>query len=305
MTPVNPPSPLAQRISVVVLTHNRVDALARCLRQLRALPEQVPIVVVDNASEDGTPDRLARDFPDVRLLRSEVNLGAAARNFGVAAVHTPYVAFCDDDTWWAPGALALAARCLDAHPRVAAISAQVRVGRQRRRDPTCDAMAASPLPRQGLPGPALVGFMAGTAVVRVSAYQQVGGYEPRFFLGGEAALLGLDLLSAGWSIVYADDIVSHHHPSPLGRDLRGRHIALARNRLWLGCLRLPWRTAWADARAVIERAAHDHVLVPALVQALQGLPWALTHRRVVPQAVEASYRAVNLPQAASPSSSPH
>lgn len=291
---MNRPSSLASRISVVVLTHNRADELTRCLRHLRALPEQVPIIVVDNASRDGTADHLRRDFPGVRLLRSEHNLGAAARNVGVAAVQTPYVAFCDDDTWWAPGALTLAVRCLDLHPGVGALSAQVRVGQQRRRDPTCDAMAASPLPRWGLPGPALIGFMAGAAILRVKAYRQVGGYEPRFSLGGEAALLGLDLLSAGWSIVYADDIVTHHHPSQRGRDIRDRHIALACNRLWVGWLRLPWRTAWADARCVIGRAARDHVLAPALMQALPGLPWALMHRRVVSQAVDAAYRAVHL-----------
>ncbi|UUX95067.1 glycosyltransferase family 2 protein [Aquabacterium sp. J223] len=287
--------PLAHRLSIVVLTHNRRHELVRCLRRLQSLPESVPIVVVDNGSTDGTAQRVHRDFPAVRLVRSERNLGAAARNLGVEAVATPYVAFCDDDTWWAPGALTRAALRLDAHPRVVALSAQVRVGAQNRRDPTCDAMAASPLPSQGLPGPALVGFMAGAAVVRVRAFRDAGGYEPRFFLGGEEALLGLDLLAAGGAIVYADDIVTHHHPSASGRDPRGRHLAVARNRLWLGWLRLPWAMALADARLALGEAARQGVLMPALARALAGLPWALARRRVVPAAAQAAYRAVHRP----------
>jgi GT2 family glycosyltransferase len=291
---------LADRLSVVVLTHNRQRELVRCLRHLQALPESVPVVVVDNGSTDGTAQRLRRDFPDVRLVRSERNQGAAARNLGVDAVTTPYVAFCDDDTWWAPGALSKAALRLDAHPRVVALSAQVRVGADHRRDPTCDAMASSPLPAQGLPGPALVGFMAGAAVVRVDAFREAGGYEPRLFLGGEEALLALDLMAAGGAIVYADDIVTHHHPSPRGRDPRGRHLAVARNRLWLGWLRLPWPMALADARLALGEAARRRVLLPALAQALAGLPWALSRRRVAPPSVCEAYRAVHLSRHGAP-----
>lgn len=292
---MRPCAELSERISVVVLTHNRPDELDRCLRHLRALPEQVPLIVVDNASQDDAARRFGPEFPRVQWVRSGHNAGAAGRNLGVAAVRTPYVAFCDDDTWWAPGALTLAARCLDEHPGVGALSAEVRVGPQRRLDPTCEAMAASPLPRHGLPGPALIGFMAGAAVVRTAAYRAVGGYEPRFFLGGEEALIGLDLLEAGWKIVYAGGVITHHHPSPRQRNTRGRHIALGRNRLWLGWLRLPWRTAWVDARHTLLQAARHHVLTPVLLQALAGLPWALARRQVVSPEVHAAYCAVHLP----------
>ena len=118
-------------------------------------------------------------------------------------------------------------------------------------------------------------------------------------------MLGLDLLARGWSIVYADDIVTHHYPSSTGRDVRARLVALARNRLWLGCLRLPWRTAWDDACRTLHEAARHHVLAPALLRALPGLPWALRHRHVVPQAVAAAYRAVHLPHGGATPLPPH
>src|SRR5690606_17257775 len=143
------------------------------------------IVVVDNASSDGTSAIVRRRFPQVVLVSAEANLGAAGRNAGVARVTTPYVAFSDDDTWWLPDALEQAADLLDRHPQVAAVAARVLVVPGRRTDPTCLQMARSPLPSEGLPGPRLAAFMAGAVVMRADAYRAVGGYEPRLFLGAE------------------------------------------------------------------------------------------------------------------------
>src|SRR5918911_3792446 len=97
------------RVSGVMLTHDRRERTLRGLAELTALPERPPIVVVDNASSDGTPEAVRRAFPSVRVIELVENVGAAARNVGVEAVETPYVAFSDDDSWWAPGALARAA----------------------------------------------------------------------------------------------------------------------------------------------------------------------------------------------------
>lgn len=280
------------RISVVVLTHNRVHELGRCLQRLLALPERPPVIVVDNASSDGTAEQVQRQWPQVRLVHSPRNLGAAARNLGVAQVATPYVALCDDDTWWAPGALQRAVALLDAHPQVGVLNARVLVGPQQRVDPTCEHMARSPVPSAGLPGPALIGFMAGAAVMRTGAFQQAGGYEPRFFLGAEEALLALDLQARGWAIVYAEDVVTHHHPSPT-RDRRERHIHLARNGAWLAWMRLPWPTAWHQTVAPLHRARQAGVFWPALLAALRGLPWALARREPVPPHVHAHYLLVH------------
>src|SRR3569833_1393358 len=134
---------LRERLGVVVLTHTRAQELARTLTQLLALPEQPQIVVVDNASSDTTCEMVIHDFPQVRLLALERNIGAAARNAGVAALETDYVAFCDDDTWWDAGMLEKAADLLDAYPQVAILSARVLVGPEQREDPACGVMAAS------------------------------------------------------------------------------------------------------------------------------------------------------------------
>src|SRR3982750_561505 len=56
-------------VSVVVATRNRAEALRHTLDRLRRLPERPEVIVVDNASTDGTPDLVRRDFPEVRVLR--------------------------------------------------------------------------------------------------------------------------------------------------------------------------------------------------------------------------------------------
>src|SRR5437660_1527012 len=98
-------SALEKRISAVMITHNRRDEMLRSLDKLCSLPDAVRVILVDNGSSDGSAKAVAGRLPDVKIIRSEINLGAAARNLGVEQATTPYVALCDDDTWWSAGCL--------------------------------------------------------------------------------------------------------------------------------------------------------------------------------------------------------
>lgn len=250
--PVDSP-PIAASLGVVILTHNRCEEVVGTLQGLQRNVPGIPLVVVDNGSSDGTAERIRRDFPEVALVRAPGNLGAAGRNLGARAVQAKYLAFCDDDVCWLPGSLERALRLLEQHPDVAVLSARVMVGAAAMPDPACAPMAKSPLPGEPDIGPALIGFMAGACVMRAEAFQAAGGYWQPLFIGGEEALLALDLLEGGWRILYAPDIAAHHHPSR-ARDAAGRRRLLTRNALWVAWLRLPVATAlgesWRILRAV-------------------------------------------------------
>src|SRR3954463_11505602 len=123
------------RVAVVVITHQRRDELLLAVARLLALPERPHVVVVDNGSTDGTSAAVRERFPEVELIASPDNLGAVGRNVGVARLDTPFVAFCDDDTWWEPGSLRRAADLLAAHPRLAVVTARILVEPGGREDP--------------------------------------------------------------------------------------------------------------------------------------------------------------------------
>jgi GT2 family glycosyltransferase len=276
-------------VTVVVATRNRAAELDATLARLLALPEEVPVVVVDNASDHGAQPR-ARHHPRVRVLELRENLGAAARTVGTRHADSPYVAFSDDDSWWAPGSLELAAALLDSHPRLALVAARILVGPEERLDPVSAAMASSPLEATpDLPGQPVLGFLACGAVVRRAAFLQVGGFHRRFGVGGEEALLALDLAATGWGLAYVDQVVAHHHPST-NRDHRGRRRAQVRNQLWLAWLRRPLGVAaGCTVRALVE-ALGDRDTRAGTVQALGGLPWVVRARHPVPPLVEADLR---------------
>jgi glycosyltransferase involved in cell wall biosynthesis len=109
-----PASP--NRVAVVIATRNRGPELLGTLTRLRALDEQPPIMVVDNGSSDGTAELVRTHHPDVQMVGLRRNRGGAARTVGARLVDSPYVAFSDDDSWWAPGALSRAVELLGAIP---------------------------------------------------------------------------------------------------------------------------------------------------------------------------------------------
>lgn len=268
------------RISVVVLTHNRLPEVMRTVSHLVSLPEAPPVIVADNGSTDGTATALRQRFPSVQVVECGANLGAAGRNRAAKLAKTDYIAFSDDDTEWKPGALDEAVRVLDAAPRVAVLSGRVLVGESRQLDPTCRLMRASPLDRAGLPGPALVGYMAGACVFRSAVFRQMGGYEPRLFIGGEEALVSLDVLDAGYAIVYCDSVVVTHRPSA-ARDAPLRRRMLARNAAVVAWLRLPRGEALAASVSALIELAREGRFIRHGGALLRDIGWAIRRRRPV------------------------
>lgn len=284
------------RTTVVVITRDRRDELLRTLEHLAALPDPAPVIVVDNGSTDGTAAAVRDRHPGFELIAGPENLGAVGRNVAVARARTPYVTFCDDDTRPQPGALTRAADVLDAHPAVATVTGRCLVEPDLREDPITPEMRHSPVPApDGLPGPALLGIMAGLTTIRTAAFRAAGGFHPRLWLGGEEELLALDLAAAGWWMCWREDVVVHHAPSTL-RDPRARRSLGIRNTLWTLWLRRPVRSALRRSVAVLRSAPADRATASAVLAALAGSGWVLRCRRVVPPAVEHGLRLLEEPQ---------
>jgi GT2 family glycosyltransferase len=271
--------------TVVMITLNRRASALRAVAALRALPERPPVVVVDNGSDDGSAEAL-ETVDGVRVIRAGRNLGASGRTVGVEAAATPFVAFADDDSAWAPGALARAEGYLARHPRLALLTARTLVGPERRDDPINALLAAAPAGVEpDLPGPTVVGFLACAAVVRRTAYLQVGGFHPRYGVGGEEHLLALDLLAAGWGSCYLADVLAYHDPEP-HPTRAGRSARQLRNDLWTTWLRRRPAVALRATLAVLRRTGTDAGARRALLQAVAGSPWIVRERRPLPAPLE-------------------
>ncbi|MDN3296053.1 glycosyltransferase [Streptomyces ficellus] len=285
------------RTTVVVITHNRRDQLLGTLDRLAALPERPPVIVVDNASTDGTPQAVADRHPGVSVLTPGRNLGAPGRNLGVRHARTPYVAFSDDDSWWEPGALARAADLFDRHQRLGLLAAGIHVGAEGRPDPLNSILAASPLGHAAdLPGPQVLGFLACAAVARREAYLEAGGYHPVLFLGGEETLLAYDLAARGWGVCHCPEVVAVH--SPIGGVRPGRPAVMRRNAALTAWLRRPLGVALRHTRGLAAEARRDPEARTALREMVERLPVALRLRRPLPAAVEAAARRLDLEGAA-------
>jgi GT2 family glycosyltransferase len=260
------------------------------------VPGGPPVVVVDNASADGTADAVRAAHPRVAVLELPANAGAVARTDGVLATTTPYVAFADDDSWWEPGALERAADLLDRHPAVAVVVGAVRLAADGALDAVSVKHRAAVLGRSpGAPGPDVLSFPAFAAVLRREAYLAVGGFSPLLFFGGEEHLLALDLAAAGWQLVHAEDVVAWHDPAGPDRPSPARWAQQTRNDLLVDWLRRPLPAALAGTARLARRSLRDPACRSALAGLLRRLPAALRGRRPVPAALEQRFATAQRP----------
>jgi GT2 family glycosyltransferase len=277
----------ASRVTVVIATRDRRTDLELSLPR-----HEGPVILVDNGSTDGTTEMVAERFPDIRVVELDENHGATARNIGVQLASTPYVAFADDDSWWDPGALDIAAEQFDRHPRLALLAAQMRVGPTEWLDPICLDMDSSPLGwSDDLPGPNVLGFLACGSVVRRTAFLACGGFDEVVFFAGEEERLALDLAAAGWGLAYVDKVVAHHHPSP-ARCPHRRRVTSARNQILTAVMRRPWPVV---AHVVLTVAVSGPAGRAGVAQAVRRAPMALARRRRLPPRVEKARQLLQRP----------
>jgi N-acetylglucosaminyl-diphospho-decaprenol L-rhamnosyltransferase len=111
-------------LSVVIPSWNTRDLLATCLRTLEAAEKPATeIIVVENASRDGSAEYVAAHHPEVRLIRNERNEGfARGSNQGMRAARGRYVLLLNSDTELAGDALALLVGFLERHPEYGAVA---------------------------------------------------------------------------------------------------------------------------------------------------------------------------------------
>ena len=243
-------------VSIIVISFNTRDLLRQCLASLRdecvCLPpgSAAEILVVDNASRDGSAEMVAAEFSGaevpVRLIRSDVNLGfGAANNRAIRAARGRHIVLLNSDAFLHPGALACALAHLDAD-LTAGIGGAKLVGDDGAWQPAArsfpsilrDAFVltglASRFPRSRILAaaertwadpnqPAEVDWVTGAfMILRREALAGIGLFDPAFFLYCEEVDLCRRVKAAGFRVLYWPDIVVTHLHGASSRQVGGQ-----------------------------------------------------------------------------------
>lgn len=220
--------PASPAVRVVVVTWNGAHLLEPCLSSLLAqrLREPMEVVLVDNASTDGTVDLVGRLFPAVRVVQADRNLGfAGGAALGARGFAGDFIVLLNNDATFAPDAVQALVDCAQApgNERVGAVTAKVLL----------DPGTAGPVLVNSTGGlvttsgtgadrdwlvpdgdestePDVFGFCGAAALLRRATLDDVGSFDPELFLYYEDTDLSWRLRSGGWVVRYEPRAVAHH-----------------------------------------------------------------------------------------------
>jgi GT2 family glycosyltransferase len=258
-------------LSIIVVSYNTRELLAQCLGSLGAAASRTPheIIVVDNASRDGSVEMLGRQFPGATSIANRVNVGfARAVNRGIRASRGEFLALVNSDAEALPGSLDALAAFLRARPTVGAVGPQT-LGSDGRpiqsafRFPTLlrpylnfatlrwvagDAFSLSyPRGSRAMAEGGPVDWLSGACLVlRRKALEQVGLLDERFFMYFEDTDLCRRLRRGGWAVWYWPQVrVVHHVGGSSGSDRERLRLELRRSCLHYFRVHHPGPVFWA------------------------------------------------------------
>jgi N-acetylglucosaminyl-diphospho-decaprenol L-rhamnosyltransferase len=249
-------------LSVSIVNTNSRELLLACLETLRGTPAE--IVVLDNASEDGSADAVRERFPDVRVLAQEFRAGFGANhNTVIRSTEGRYVYVLNEDTTADDWGFARIVEYLDARPRVAALGPRLTYPDGRLQDsawrfptPLVSTLGLLTVGKLGVKqsrgdAPHAVDWVMGAALVlRRDALDEVGLFDDEFFLYSEEVDLQFRLRQAGWDVHYFPSATVVHHESQFSADIPERRI----NEMWRSRHRY-WRKHHSGAGARVAALA--------------------------------------------------
>lgn len=249
--------PQAKTASVVIVTYNSAAFIGPCLESLQAFEPWVTVVVVDNASSDGTVELVRSHFPSVSIVSQDSNRGfSGGVNAGVAATDSDYVFLLNPDTYLAQQVLEELTSFMEGDLTSGATGPKIlnddgALQASCRRYPTMwssifnrTSLLTRLSPRNRMSGDYLmtdfdhasirdVDWLSGAALMlRRSAFEKVGGMDEGYFLYFEDVDLCHRLHEAGYRVVYNPKVSVVHHISRSSGRL-SRQTIIARHRgMW-------------------------------------------------------------------------
>lgn len=303
-------------VLAIVVNYNGGEAVLRCLDSLAAQTyAALEVVVVDNASTDGSAERIEQAHPGVRLQRTGANLGwGEGCNVGMRAARSAYVALINNDAWLDPDCVAEMVRALRLRPEYGACASRILTAEMDRLE-VCGLhiVADGSSCGRGRLGPLHLYtemeevFCANDCccLYKREMLEDIGEYDPDFFLYCNETDMGFRYQLAGWRCIYNPKALAYHaHSLTAGAYSPFKAFHVERNRLLLllkyfppraiakACLLSAWRylyQVWVARRrdrGALARYLETHslwagllVLLRAHASALRLAPRMLRRRR--------------------------
>lgn len=229
--------------SVIIVSYNSRDYLPDLCQALSlANPPPREVILVDNASTDGSADYVAAHFPEIKLVRMGENLGfSSANNQGAALAQGEFLIFLNPDTRPDPAALGALVTALGQDPHCGMSTARILLASQPDRINTCGNQIhlsgitlcrGAGQPASQYSAPDQVSAVSGAAfAMRRDLFHQLGGFDPVFFMYLEDTDLSLRARLAGWTCCYVPAaVVAHDYRLQFSPN---KTFYLERNRYWM------------------------------------------------------------------------
>ena len=241
-------------LSVVIISWNTKGLLMRCLESVLSEGERLSleILVVDNASSDGSAGMVRDRFPQVHLIANEENVGfARANNQAIDLASGRYILLLNSDTEVCTGALWTLVEFMDRQPRAGAVGARL-LNTDGSLQPSCHPMltpwrefwrllflervkrcATYDMAHWDLQSPRRVEVIKGACLLsRREALERVGSLDERYFMYTEEVDLCYRLQAADWELYWAPQARVVHHEGQSSRQMReSMYIQLYRSKV--------------------------------------------------------------------------
>ncbi len=219
----------------MIPTSGHYELTHECLAHLARQTRSHTVIVSDNGGNEETVERVAEEWPAVRLIRSQTNLSfAAACNRGVEQGEGEVVVLLNNDVYCQADWLERLVAPLEAEPETGSVACLLLQPGERlidsvglSADPTLAGfprLSGLPASRAAEPRPVLLGPAGAAAAYRRTAWEQVGGLDEAIFAYSEDLDLALRLRSAGWKAEVVPEAVGIH----LGSATHGHRTAWQR-----------------------------------------------------------------------------
>ena len=188
-------------VTVNILSYNRRDELKHTLTRVHEQEyKNIEVIVVDNASCDGTPEMIKEFFPSVNLIQLKKNIGAPGYNYGFKAAKGEYILILDDDSYPTNNTICELLNVIKSNPKIGIVAAKIN-------NTLLDFCETQNYPANPF------SFVGCGALLDISKLEEVGYYDKNIFIYLNELNLTSKFIDKGYSVVYCDTATVYHNQS--------------------------------------------------------------------------------------------